>query len=155
MEQDSGGLMQAILLPRLSRAATTSRSCVLKSAVGLLLLLSATMPANAADSICYGTPADGRIERAVQLPRRGGNFRAYNSVGVSLGRTYVHARVADTTVSAYAKLMHSARGKIFVYGETGFAKGGRFKPHRTDQNGLSVDFMVPVIGGRHARLRRR
>ena len=32
----------------------------------------------------------------------------------------------------------------FVYGETGWAGGGRFKPHRTHQNGTSVDFMVPV-----------
>jgi penicillin-insensitive murein endopeptidase len=31
-----------------------------------------------------------------------------------------------------------------VYGETGLASGGRFPPHRTHQNGLSVDFFVPV-----------
>lgn len=35
--------------------------------------------------------------------------------------------------------------KLFVYGETGWPAGGRFQPHRTHQNGLSVDFMVPVI----------
>ena len=32
----------------------------------------------------------------------------------------------------------------FVYGETGLAEGGPFKPHKTHQNGLSVDFFVPV-----------
>jgi penicillin-insensitive murein endopeptidase len=32
----------------------------------------------------------------------------------------------------------------YVYGETGWPWGGRFRPHRTHQNGLSVDFMVPV-----------
>jgi len=31
-----------------------------------------------------------------------------------------------------------------VYGETGWLSGGRFRPHRTHQNGLSVDFFVPV-----------
>ena len=31
-----------------------------------------------------------------------------------------------------------------MYGETGWEIGGRFKPHKTHQNGLSVDFMVPV-----------
>jgi penicillin-insensitive murein endopeptidase len=36
------------------------------------------------------------------------------------------------------------RARYFVYGETGRAAGGRFKPHRTHQNGLSVDFLVPV-----------
>jgi penicillin-insensitive murein endopeptidase len=34
---------------------------------------------------------------------------------------------------------------VFVYGETGFEDGGQFKPHKTHRNGLSVDFMVPVI----------
>jgi len=33
----------------------------------------------------------------------------------------------------------------FVYGETGFAKGGQIRPHKTHQAGLSVDFMVPVL----------
>jgi penicillin-insensitive murein endopeptidase len=32
-----------------------------------------------------------------------------------------------------------------MYGETGWASGGSFKPHKTHQNGLSVDFMVPVV----------
>jgi penicillin-insensitive murein DD-endopeptidase len=39
----------------------------------------------------------------------------------------------------------SAPGKTFVYGETGWASGGRIRPHRTHRNGLSVDFMVPVL----------
>jgi penicillin-insensitive murein endopeptidase len=39
----------------------------------------------------------------------------------------------------------SAKDKFYVYGETGWAGGGEFKPHKTHQNGLSVDFMVPVI----------
>lgn len=38
----------------------------------------------------------------------------------------------------------TAPGATFVYGETGLAAGGKFKPHRTHQNGLSVDFFVPV-----------
>ena len=35
--------------------------------------------------------------------------------------------------------------KLFKYAETGFEAGGKFKPHKTHQNGLSVDFMVPVV----------
>lgn len=104
-----------------------------------------TVYTHAADSICYGTPANGRIEHAVQLLPKGTNFRAYSNVGTSLGRIYTHARVADAVAGAYAALAHRAPAKTFVYGETGFAKGGPFKPHKTHQNGLSVDFMVPVI----------
>ena len=32
----------------------------------------------------------------------------------------------------------------WVYGETGWPRGGRMRPHQTHENGLSVDFMVPV-----------
>jgi len=33
---------------------------------------------------------------------------------------------------------------VFVIGETGWRRGGRFRPHRTHQNGLSVDVFMPV-----------
>ena len=32
----------------------------------------------------------------------------------------------------------------YIIGEAGWPSGGEFWPHRTHQNGLSVDFMVPV-----------
>ncbi len=111
-------------------------------------MLVVTMPANAAGSVCHGTPAKGHIEHAVQLPSSGKNFRAYSRVGVSLGRTYTHARVTDAVTGAYASLALRMPAKTFVYGETGFAKGGSFKPHKTHQNGLSVDFFVPVLDAR-------
>jgi penicillin-insensitive murein DD-endopeptidase len=114
------------------------------SVMWMLLCMTATS-AMAADSVCRGTPAKGRIEHAVKLPAGGKNFRAYSTVGVSLGRTYTHARVANTITDAYATLAQRMPAKTFVYGETGFAKGGPFKPHKTHQNGLSVDFMVPVV----------
>ena len=41
-----------------------------------------------------------------------------------------------------------------MYGEAGWPSGGRISPHRTHQNGLSVDFFVPVRdrSGRSVRL---
>lgn len=101
--------------------------------------------ARAAGSVCYGTPENGRIENAVRLPPSGRNFRAYSRAGVALGRTHVHSRVSAAVTNAYAALVRDAPGKTFVYGETGFAKGGAFRPHRTHRNGSSVDFMVPVV----------
>lgn len=46
--------------------------------------------------------------------------------------------------AAYARLAEKHPDLRFVYGETGFEEGGPFKPHKTHQNGLSVDFFVPV-----------
>ena len=70
---------------------------------------------------------------------------AYSSLGVNVGRTYVHSQVDEIVLAAYAALEQSAPGKKFVYGETGWKSGGRIRPHRTHQNGLSVDFFVPVV----------
>ncbi len=115
-------------------------ACALAAAFGLNAPV-----AYAADSVCYGTPANGRLERAEQLPKSGQNFRAYSGAGVALGRTYAHARVVRAVESAYAQLATAMPNTVFVYGETGFERGGRFRPHKTHQNGLSVDFMVPVL----------
>ncbi len=56
----------------------------------------------------------------------------------------MHCTVSEIFLDSYSRLEREAPGTRFVYGETGFAKGGPFKPHRTHQNGLSVDFFVPV-----------
>lgn len=96
-------------------------------------------------STCFGTTAKGRLEAGVTLPRSGPNFSAYSLAGVIAGRTYVHEKVAGIVTSAYRAMEQSLPGTVFVYGETGWKSGGRFRPHRTHQNGLSVDFMVPVL----------
>lgn len=101
--------------------------------------------ARAADSICFGTVSKGRLENGVALPRGGPNFAAYSSAATTLGRTYVHSKVKEVVIDAYEALERRAPGKVFVYGETGWKSGGRIRPHRTHQNGLSVDFMVPVL----------
>lgn len=97
------------------------------------------------ESTCYGTSDNGRLEQGWQLPPSGNNFSAYSSVGVLTGRSYVHSKVYRTVVDAYAILEKQAPSKIFVYGESGFREGGKFRPHKTHQNGLSVDFFVPVV----------
>jgi penicillin-insensitive murein endopeptidase len=104
--------------------------------------------AGAAESTCFGTVARGRLENGVSLPSGGANFSSYSTAAQLLGRTYVHSRVGEVVVAAYAALEQAAPGKVFVYGETGWKSGGRIKPHRTHQNGLSVDFMVPVVDAR-------
>lgn len=98
----------------------------------------------AVTSTCYGSVSHGRLEDGVALPVAGDNYSAYTPLARTLGRTFVHARVRDIIVDAYARLARTAPGIPWVYGETGFAEGGRFAPHRTHQNGLSVDFLVPV-----------
>jgi penicillin-insensitive murein endopeptidase len=120
----------------------------LKFLLRCCVTLAAAFPLMAAASVCYGSSSKGRLEGGVRLPAGGANFAPYSELGVSLGRTYVHASVAQTIVDAYAALARERPDTRFIYGETGLAKGGRFRPHRTHQNGSAVDFMVPVLDAR-------
>lgn len=98
----------------------------------------------AADSQCFGTVSNGSIAASVKLPTRGANFAAYSTLAATVGRTHVHSKAAAVIMAAYSALQAESPSTIYVYGETGWPSGGRFKPHRTHQNGLSVDFFVPV-----------
>ena len=111
----------------------------------LILMLFPLAVLQAKESQCFGTTAKGRLENGVKLPSKGKNFVSYSSVANTIGRTYVHSTVRAIVVEAYQALESEQPGKVFKYAETGFREGGRFKPHKTHQNGLSVDFMVPVL----------
>jgi len=111
----------------------------------VLLSLLAPLIAHAAESVCFGRTSNGRLEGGVRLPAEGPNFTPYSSLARAAGRTYVHSRVAKVIEESYAALEKALPNTVFVYGETGWRNGGRFRPHRTHQNGLSVDFFVPVL----------
>lgn len=91
-----------------------------------------------------GVPAAGRLEHGKRLPSRGPGFRTYSRLGSLLGRTSVHSAVRATVLDAYADVHETRPDLRLVYGETGWPHGGRIRPHRTHQNGMSVDFLVPV-----------
>lgn len=113
-------------------------------ACAMAFALAVSGGAARADSTCFGTTSNGRLEGACKLPAKGDNFSAYSSMLRLAGRTHVHCTVQSIILDAYAALAEQRPHTSFVYGETGLKKGGRFKPHKTHQNGLSVDFMVPV-----------
>lgn len=113
----------------------------------ILIFISVMSPISSKaqqESICYGTTEKGRIENAIQLPNSGDNFSAYSLIGASAGRNYVHSSVYVAVLDAYKDIQQIFPQTKFVYGETGWKNGGRFRPHKTHQNGLSVDFFVPV-----------
>jgi len=107
----------------------------------------APLHAAAAESQCFGTVSNGRIESSVKLPLSGANFSAYSTLAATAGRTHVHSKVAAILEASYKALAATTPNVRYVYGETGWPSGGRFRPHRTHQNGLSVDFFVPVKDG--------
>lgn len=108
---------------------------------------------NPEPSVSIGTPASGELRNGKRLPGRGSNFRAYSDLGTLLGRNSVDSRVRAAVLEAYADLALDRPQVRFVYGECGWPSGGSFRPHRTHQNGMAVDFFVPVRDS-HGRSRR-
>lgn len=109
-----------------------------------LIFHTYAMAANASKSECYGTTAHGSLKNGVALPAEGKNFISYSYLAQTLGRTYVHSKVNEIVIDSYAALAQTLPAKKYKYAETGFKEGGEFSPHKTHQNGLSIDFMVPV-----------
>lgn len=110
-----------------------------------LFLVLLPVSVSAETSTCYGTTSNGRLENGVQLPPDGSNFEGYSTIARMAGRTYVHSEVEAIILDSFAALEKEYPRKVFKYAETGFETGGEFKPHKTHRNGLSVDFMTPVI----------
>lgn len=96
-------------------------------------------------SVCYGTTSKGSLKNAVKLPESGSNFESYSIIAGLLGRTYLHSELRDILLKTYRALEKKYPEKVFKYAETGLEEGGRFWPHKTHQNGLSLDHMVPVL----------
>jgi penicillin-insensitive murein DD-endopeptidase len=107
--------------------------------------MAGVAPTALAQSTCYVKVDNGRVENAVSLPMEGHNFVRLSRGPVTAGRVYVHAVVHDILMDAFAALADERPRIRWVYGETGLAQGGPMPPHKTHQNGLSVDLFVPVL----------
>ncbi|GAO01208.1 penicillin-insensitive murein endopeptidase [Anaeromyxobacter sp. PSR-1] len=95
-------------------------------------------------SRAIGTIARGSVEHAHVIPPWGPGYVTYSFLGSALGRQYVHGRVRDVLLATFATRSRSEGGRTFVVGETGWPRGGRFRPHRSHQNGMAVDVFVPL-----------
>ncbi len=105
----------------------------------LRVLLDGSTP-----SKVVGTVAHGGIEHAHVIPPWGRGYVTYSFLGSALGRQYVDGRVRDALLATFAARAEAEGGRRFVMGETGWPHGGRFRPHRSHQNGMAVDVFMPV-----------
>lgn len=113
----------------------------------ITFLMVIALNSYALESTCYGTTSNGRLENGVKLPSKGENYVGYSFIAETAGRTYVHSKVKEVLLAAYEYLGADQPTKVYKYAETGFKEGGQFRPHKTHRNGLSVDFMTPVMDG--------
>lgn len=125
----------AILVAGIAVVATTMTLAV----AWMRVLMDGNTP-----SRVTGTVAHGSIEHAHVIPPWGPGYVTYSFIGSAAGRQYVDGRVRDTLLATFAARSRAEGGRRFVMGETGWPQGGRFRPHRSHQNGMAVDVFMPV-----------
>ncbi len=122
----------------------------------ILILLSITIiPStpqifhkNSGTSQSLGTVGNGKLVNGYKIPYHGNNFKYFSPVDYFIfGRCYVHSDIYKIVLDSYSELDAIYPEYKFKIMECSSRKGGKAFPHRTHQNGTSIDFMTPLKKG--------
>lgn len=97
------------------------------------------------NSISIGTVSNGSLENGYILPFSGKNFHYFDTSSYLHNRCFVNLKVKETLLAALAQLETITPGRSYGLMECSNEHGGKIHPHRTHQNGLSVDCMTPLV----------
>jgi penicillin-insensitive murein endopeptidase len=95
-------------------------------------------------STSLGTPGKGSLENAKLMPFSGPNFQYFDTLSYTEGRAFTNGKTRNCLLDAYKQLQTDVPSRTFFVMECSTKRGGKLWPHRTHQNGLSVDFMMPL-----------
>lgn len=93
------------------------------------------------ESRSTGTPGKGTLENGTLLPFEGSNYSYFSVDSYLKGRAFMHRDVARIILGAFKKLEQSDSLRSYIVMECSNEHGGKLEPHRTHQNGMSVDLM--------------
>ncbi len=97
-------------------------------------------------STSEGTPKSGSMKNAWRLPRRGPNFIYFSKYSYYiLKNSHTNSKVYQTVIDTYDQLYELHPERKYVLMECANKKGGKMTFHRTHQNGMSIDFMSPLV----------
>ncbi len=96
-------------------------------------------------STSTGSVSNGQLKHGKLVPFDGDNFRYFDTTSYLNDRAFVHDKVLKTVLETYRVLASSPPGRTFTIMECSHKNGGKLYPHRTHQNGLSIDFMMPLV----------
>lgn len=103
---------------------------------------------NDTTSVSIGESWEGKLINGKRLPSSGKNFVGVSHVLMALGRNAVHSELRKVVLASFDSLHAYNPVWEYRYGECAWVNGGRLWPHYTHQNGLVIDFMVPVIAAK-------
>lgn len=98
-----------------------------------------------AASISSGTVSNGSLKNGRIFPFKGPNFIYFDSASYLDKHAFTHERVHRAVLETYKRFETILPEFEFGLMECSNEHGGKIWPHRTHQNGLSVDFMSPLL----------
>jgi len=96
-------------------------------------------------SVSIGKVNNGELKNGVKFSYHGENYNYFSITSyLLLRRCYVHEKVRIINLNTYRNLNKRFPKQKWVIMECSKPQGGKMQPHRTHQNGTSIDFMTPL-----------
>ena len=92
-----------------------------------------------------GSVSNGSLKNGKLVPFFGNNFSYFDETSYLSGRAFLNSKVLNTILDTYKVLETAQPNRKFKIMECAHKHGGKLWPHRTHQNGLSADFMMPKL----------
>ena len=92
-----------------------------------------------------GTLSNGKLENGKIMPFYGTNFTYFDRDSYLASRAFTSDIVKKIILNTYEALETTYPARKFFLMELSNHEGGKIYPHRTHQNGLSADFMMPKL----------
>jgi len=96
-------------------------------------------------SISHGTVGNGSLENGKLIPWAVDNYRYFDTTSYLAGRAFLNDKVLASLQQGFKALAMMKDGLSYRVMECSHQKGGKLAPHRTHQNGTSVDLMMPKV----------
>lgn len=97
------------------------------------------------ESKSIGSVSNGTLENGKIMPYYGINFTYFDRDSYLASRAFTSDVVKKIILNTYDVLRANYPERKFYLMELSNHHGGKIYPHRTHQNGLSVDFMMPKL----------
>lgn len=124
---------------------TTSSEFTDSTDVDKVVAYYAENKGNELPSQSVGNVGSGSIKHSKLLPFSGKNFSYFDTNSYLGGRAFLNDKLLKTLLAHYSVLENECPDHHFCIMECSNKEGGKIHPHRTHQNGLSVDLMIPLI----------
>lgn len=93
-----------------------------------------------------GEVNNGSLVNGRKFPFSGDNYSYFSRISYAFfNRAWIHEQILKTCLDAYKICEKTCPDHKFLLMECSHKNGGRMYPHRTHQNGTSIDFGTPLI----------